>query len=96
MRFAKSRTGGGGNGCHDNFRPFFAEKLGYFIEWNHYIAKKCKNILFLSETLRIFASAFRVCENPNMLLVKSSLVFVLVGGCRLAAPKFFPPSTDLW
>ena len=38
--------------------------------------------------MRIFAPQSGIWENPGIALVKSSLVFVLVGGCRLVAPKF--------
>ena len=39
--------------------------------------------------MRTFAAQSGIWENPGIALVKSSLVFVLVGGCRLVAPKFF-------
>ena len=58
----------------------------------HFICKKCKKHLELSERNCIFATQLRVCENPNLLLVKSSLVFVLVVGCRLVAHKFYKKS----
>ena len=38
--------------------------------------------------MRIFAAQSGIWENPRIALVKSSLVFVLVEGCRLAALKF--------
>ena len=38
--------------------------------------------------MRIFAPQSGIWENPLIALVKSSLVFVLVGGCRLVAPRF--------
>ena len=41
--------------------------------------------------MRIFAPQSGIWENPGIALVKSSLVFVLVGGCRLVAPKFLYP-----
>ena len=44
--------------------------------------------MVVSKTMRIFAPQSGIWENPGIALVKSSLVFVLVGGCRLVAPKF--------
>ena len=43
--------------------------------------------------MRIFAAQSGIWENPRIALVKSSLVFVLVEGCRLAALKFLARSS---
>jgi hypothetical protein len=53
-----------------------------------FYAKKNKKVLEYSETFCKFATAFQALRKSLNALVKSSLVFLLVEGCQLAALRF--------